>query len=259
MTTSTSRTKGASGAETGRKLLNVLGTFTGARPTWTVAELARELGLTTSTAYRYVGLLREEGFLEPATDSAYRVSARVLDLAGAHAASRSDILDVAVPIMTRLRDDIGETVLVARRAGDFAYCVERVESEQAVRLQFRRGQAMSLHSGSIPRTLLAFMPPRERERYVASVQPHLNSAAHKGLLAPAALDSLARVGHTESLEEIDPNIWGCAAAIHAPGGEVLAIGTAGPTYRLEPQDREAIRQQIVDAAREITDALVSRR
>ncbi|MFZ3451712.1 IclR family transcriptional regulator [Arthrobacter sp. 7Tela_A1] len=255
MTPNTARTKGTSGAETGRKLLNVLGLFTGARPAWTVAELARELGLTTSTAYRYVGLLREEGFLEPATDNAYRVTARVLDLAGAHTASRTDIVDIAVPVMTRLRDEIGETVLIARRAGDFAYCVERVESEQAVRLQFRRGQAMSLHSGSIPRTLLAYMPPRERERYVASVEGQLNSEAHRRLLSAEALDELARAGHTESFEEIDPEIWGCAAAVHAPGGEVLALGTAGPTYRLSAESRRRIQSLITGAARQITDAL----
>jgi len=253
--TPTTRAKGTSGAETGRKTLSVLGLFTGSRPTWTVAELAQELGLTTSTAYRYVGLLREEGFLESATDSAYRVTARVLDLAAAHTASRTDIVDIAVPLMTRLRDEVGETVLIARRAGDYAYCVERVESQQAVRLQFRRGQAMSLHSGSIPRTLLAYMPRGERERYVASVQSQVASDAHRALLSPEALDELARMGQTESFEEIDPQIWGCAAAVHAPGGEVLALGTAGPVYRLQDADRARIQERIADAARQITDAL----
>ena len=99
------------------------------------------------------------------------------------------------------------------------------------------------------------MPRGERERYVASVQAQVASDAHRALLSPEALDELARTGHTESFEEIDPQIWGCAAAVHAPGGEVLALGTAGPVYRLQDADRARIQARIVDAARQITDAL----
>jgi DNA-binding IclR family transcriptional regulator len=242
----------SSGAETGRKLLHVLMCFSGSKPSWSVADIATQLDLTMSTAYRYVGLLKEEGFLEVSGDSTYRVAERAMSLADAYTANRSGIMDVALPVMARVRDQIGETVLLARRVGEFAFCIDRVESLEAVRLQFDRGQAMSLHSGSMPRLLLSYMP--ERERDLEKARP-IVSADRLPLLENAALAQIAEAGHTESMEEIDALIWGSAAAIHRPGEEVLVIGTAGPVYRLDDAARAHAKAVLIAAAKEITVGL----
>ena len=244
----------SSGAETGRKLLHVLMCFSGSKPSWSVADIASQLDLTMSTAYRYVGLLKEEGFLEVSGDSTYRVAERAMSLADAYTANRSGIMDVALPVMARVRDEIGETVLLARRVGEFAFCIDRVESLEAVRLQFDRGQAMSLHSGSMPRLLLSYMPERERARYLEKARP-IVSADRLPLLENAALAKIAEAGHAESMEEIDALIWGSAAAIHRPGEEVLVIGTAGPVYRLNEAARARAKEVLIAAAKEITVGL----
>lgn len=251
------RNKHASGAETGRKLLRLLMCFSGTRPSWSVAALAAELDLTMSTAYRYVGLLKEEGFLEVGPDSTYQVAERATTLVDAYLATRAGLVDVALPIMTRLRDEIGETVLLARRVGDFAFCIDRVESLESVRLQFDRGQAMSLHAGSMPRLLLSFMPERERRRYLAKARP-LVSAERLPLLSDEALAAIAAEGSTESMEEIDEQIWGAAAVIHRLDDEPVVIGTAGPVYRLDDAARIRARQLLIEAAAEITREIATR-
>jgi DNA-binding IclR family transcriptional regulator len=258
MTTDPKPRSATSGAETGRKLLHVLMCFTAARPTWSVAELADELDLTTSTAYRYVGLLKEEGFLEVGPDSTYGVAFRALTLSDAYAANRAGIVDVALPVMRRLRDESGETVLLARRVGDFAFCVDRVESLQQVRLQFDRGQAMALHSGSMPRLLLSMMPDRERHRYLERVLP-LVTPERREHLTDQSLAEVAKAGWAQSMEEIDPNIWGCAAAINRPGEETFVIGVAGPVYRLDEAERRKTLDGVIAAATEIADILAARR
>jgi DNA-binding IclR family transcriptional regulator len=248
------KAKPSSGAETGRKLLHVLMCFSGSRPSWSVADIAAELGLTMSTAYRYVGLLKEEGFLEVSADSLYSVAERAMSLADAYAANRSGVIDIALPVMAQVRDEIGETVLLARRVGEFAFCIERVESLEAVRLQFDRGQAMSLHSGSMSRLLLSHMPDRERARYLEKARPVV-SEDRLPLLEDSALASVFAAGHAESFEEIDPLIWGCAAAIERPGEETLVIGTAGPVYRLDASARSQAKKAVIAAAAKITEAL----
>lgn len=257
MPTST-KIRAGSGAETGRKLLHVLMCFSGEHPSWSVAEIAAELDLTMSTAYRYVGLLKEEGFLEVGADSRYSVAVRALSLADAYTANRASLLDIALPVMSRLRDSVGETVLLARRVGEFAFCIDRVESRQQVRLQFDKGQAMALHSGSMPRLLLSYMPERERKRYLEKARAVVTSE-RLPLLTDDSLAGIARAGYAESMEEIDATIWGCAAAINRPGDESLVIGTAGPVYRLSPADREHAVSEIVAAAAEISAALAGTR
>lgn len=243
-----------SGASSSRKLLHALLLFTTDRPTWTVADIATELGLSTTSAYRYVGLLREVGLLDNAPANTYRVTDLVLGLADACEAAQAPLAETALPIMTRLRDEIGETVLIARRGGDAAYCAERVESLRPVRLQFDRGQAMDLHAGSLSRVLLSAMPEADRRRYVAGVEASLG-AERRALLTPDALDLTAAAGWTQSFEEVDEGIWGCAAAIRIGESVVAAIGTAAPVYRTDEDRRITIIDQVREAARRISAAM----
>jgi DNA-binding IclR family transcriptional regulator len=256
--TSPALRKTATGTESGRKLLSVLLCFSGERPSWTIAEIADELHLTASSAYRYVGQLRESGLLEVDAGSSYRVTDKVMALADASESGRSTLVDFSLPIMTTLRNEIGETVLIARRSGEAAFCVERVESHQAVRLQFERGQAMQLHSGSMPRLLLSYMPVHERERYLERVRPTL-SADRLAMLSNEALDHTAKLGNSESMAEIDDGIWGCAAAIRRGHEVVAVIGTAGPAYRLDDERRREIRRLIIAGADQISGLLTPTR
>ncbi|GLY29645.1 IclR family transcriptional regulator [Kineosporia sp. NBRC 101731] len=244
------------GIESGRKLVAVLWSFDSERPVWTVPELAAEHGLTASTAYRYVGVLREMGLLDAAGPvGSYQVTEKVSSLQGALDAGTSALRDVAMPIMLRVRDQIDETVLIARRGGEYAYCVDRVESRHPVRLQFQRGEAMALHLGSMARLLLSHMPPPERRRYLARIEPTL-TPAQAAQITEEELAKVARDGFAVSSEEIDEGIWGTAAVVRAPSGAVSAvIGTAGPVHRLPPDRRAEVTRCMVEAAQEITESL----
>ncbi|GGL40117.1 IclR family transcriptional regulator [Nocardia jinanensis] len=240
-----------SGAGSSRKLLSALLCFTEERPTWTVTDLASELDLSVTSTYRYVALLREVGLLDSASQNAYRVTDRVLSLAGACEAAQAPLAEIALPVMTRVRDEIDETVLVARRGGAAAYCVDRVESRRPVRLQFDRGQAMSLHAGSLARMLLASMSTSERARYLEPVLATL-SAARTAMLTDEVLDHAHAVGWTESFEEVDEGIWGCAAAITSQGAVIASVGTAAPIFRSDQACRDRMIELIRQAAKEIS-------
>jgi DNA-binding IclR family transcriptional regulator len=226
------------------------------RPFWSVPDLAAALQLSTTSTYRYVALLREVGLLESAPEGAYRVTDLVLSLAAACQASRPPLADIARPFLTHIRDEIDETVLIATRSGDAAYCVERVESRRQVRLQFDRGQAMTLHRGSMARILLASMSKRELQRYLANLAETLEPTLAAQLTEPVLRATLEQ-GWTESFEEIDEGIWGAAAAITHNGSTVASIGLAAPIYRVDKQRRDQIIKLVRTAALEISTLLGS--
>lgn len=243
------------GASSSRKLLHMLLLFSEDQPTWTVAELAAELDLSVTSAYRYLGLLREVGLLDSASGKSYRVTDLAVGLARAAEAAQGPLAEVSLPVMERLRAAFDETVLVARRGGQAAYCVDRVESRRPVRLQFDQGQAMDLHSGALARVLLSAMPGAERRRYVERVLPTLPSDRAQ-LLLPETLATIHREGWVQSFEEIDEGIWGCAAAIRVGDQVVAAIGTAAPVYRTDEARRTEIIGLVRAAADEIGAALL---
>lgn len=238
---SVGRTQGANSA---RKLIMTVLSFTTQRPTPTIPELAEAVGVPQSTMYRYASLLRETGLIEPIGDSRYRLTDAVVGLAAAADAGRTSLIDAAGGHLAELRDAFDETVLLARRGGAHAYCIAREESSHPVRLQFAVGQAMPLHSGSAARILLAAMPERERTNYLEHQVASLSSG-QQALLSETALARVRTDGWTQSREEVDTGIWGCAAAITQRGHVVAALGTAGPLSRLD-EDR---RRHIIDLVR----------
>lgn len=224
--------------------------FSEDRPRASIRELASEIGVPLSTAYRYVSLLREVGLLEEASTGSYQVGARIQALA--RASERVDTLaQLARPAMEELTATLGETTMLVRVIGGAAVCVARVESARAVRLSVQTGQPLPFYTGASGKALLAAMPVARRERLLA-----LNAAwdpqVASSLLDPE--DELARIaerGWAESHGEIDEGIWACAAILAPPGEAVAALTVAGPAYRISEDARRRIREQLCATSRRL--------
>lgn len=240
------------GTESGRRLLAVLLSFTESRPLWTAADLSQELGMGASMVYRYIALLREVGLLDAAEGSQYRITDLASSLAAASSAVRAPIAAASASVISQIRDEFGETVLVSRRSGWRVYTVERAESNRPVRLQFEHGQAMSLHGGSMSRVLLAALPRSERDSYLAQLPDDVRAMPQ---LQHDALDEIVSQGYAESFEEIDEGIWGVAAPLYSGETVVGAIGCAAPLYRTAEDQRTKIRGVVQAGAKEISAKL----
>ena len=130
--------------------------------------------------------------------------------------------------MQALRDTSDESAILMRRAGDAAtVCIDRAESRHPVRLQVELGQTMPMHVGSAGRVLLAALPDDRRASYLADVLPTLTDERMSEALSDEALARVSENGWTESFDEFDEGVWGCAAAISDDNGVVAAIGMPG--------------------------------
>jgi DNA-binding IclR family transcriptional regulator len=234
-------------------MLRVLQAFTEHRHTRSVADLATELALPTSTVYRFLSVLREAGLVEDARRGQYRLSGLVIGLGRAAHAAGERLLEIARPVVESVCDASGETTLLITRVRTSAICLDRVESPHPVRLQFDIGQRMSLHRGSASRVLLASMPARERRAYLDTVQPGQDERA----LLDADVAAVDREGWLQSFGEVDEGIWGVAAAIREEGRIGAALGLAGPLYRLQEPERERGIQLVVEGARKITEDIAN--
>jgi DNA-binding IclR family transcriptional regulator len=246
--TPTTKVRGAASAA---KLLGIILCFSAQRPHWTVAELCDALDVSLSTMYRYIALLREVGLVDTYDLNGYRLSKRFIALARAAQHGESSLDRISLPVITGIRDRTNETVLIARRHRDYAYCVERVESTQAVRLQFERGQPMSLHRGAAARLLLAFAPDIERSRYLAAVAGKVDRKSAR-MLTQKMLAEVAKQGFTESFGEIDDGIWGAAAAIRDDEQVVASVAIAAPIFRTSARKRQQLIAEVRRGADEIS-------
>ncbi len=123
-----------------------------------------------------------------------------------------------------------------------------------MRLQFNRGQPMSLHRGAAARVLLAFAPAQERNRYLASISDKIDKKTAK-MLSPKMLAEVVKTGFTESFGEIDDGIWGAAAAIREDDQVIAALAIAVPIFRNNARRRQQLIAEVRRGAAEISRLL----
>lgn len=120
----------------------------------TLKVVAAETGLHPSTAFRILASARQHGLVGRDASGAYRLGAKLLQLAGRMQAGL-DLREEARPVMVQLRDLLGETVNLTVREGDQVVYVERVTSPRMMRVEQVVGSRAPLHVTAVGKMMLA--------------------------------------------------------------------------------------------------------
>jgi DNA-binding IclR family transcriptional regulator len=129
------------------------------KPALSLQELAAATGLHKNTVFRVLYTLAEHGYIAKENRS-YRLGQKMADLRNARLYSQ-DLVTVAGPYLTALRDEFGETVnLGVLNGGSISY-VDVRESSERFRLAERVGGSDPLHCTALGKAQLAFLPPNE--------------------------------------------------------------------------------------------------
>jgi DNA-binding IclR family transcriptional regulator len=133
-----------------------------------LAELSARLGAPKSSLLSLLRALTEMAFASREGDR-YRIGPGLFNLASA-ITSQWGISPVARPIMQRLHQETGETIVLAAldRFGEAVQYIEQIESVNPVRFTVKLGDTRPLYCSGAGRVLLAFQEPEWRERYLAS-------------------------------------------------------------------------------------------
>src|SRR5215467_13425510 len=154
--------------------LALLSAFTSTRPLIGVSDLAREVGLSRSSAHRYIATLAALGYLEQDRPTRkYRLGPRVLDL-GFSAINSMELRQIALPDLESLSDATGYTVNMAILDGlDIVY-VERCRSarpgQREIDLNLHVGARLPAYCTSLGKVLLAFLPADVRDERLGGVE-----------------------------------------------------------------------------------------
>lgn len=149
MTTEAGPVRAPAGAQAVRRALDVLHCFHDNGPDLSASDLARRLGLSTSTAHRLARTLLGAGFLEQDNRTArYRLGPAVTELGRLSYHQRG--LHLAAPELDDLAARTGATADLALRSGGDAVIV--AGGSVTPRVGLRR----PLHATALGRVLLAF-------------------------------------------------------------------------------------------------------
>ncbi|MET1031743.1 IclR family transcriptional regulator [Domibacillus tundrae] len=199
----------------------------------TLFQIMEKTELPKTSAYRMAESLLELGFLDKDKDGAYRLGLIFLSL-GNLVAERLDIRSAALPYMKNLRKETGEAVNLVIRDADEAVYIEKVDTQERVRVYTQIGRRAPLYGGACPRILLSFIDHQERERLIDSFEmlPYAERT-------PKDKDELRRLiketrdaGWSISHSELENHSSAIAAPIFNHKGDIVAgISLVGPEVR----------------------------
>lgn len=239
---------------TADRTLQILELFTDNRPTISPLDVAAQLGVSRSTAYRYVQSLEQAGYLESTSAGNLRLGLKVLELARV-ARHGFGLMDAVHPLMQQLADKFGSNVLLTRRSGARVVCVERAEAHgQFVRLSYERGTQLPINAGSSALILLTGLSPDQIREVLADQQlvrftPNTFTDVDAIITRVTAAD---REGWLVSEAEVDSNALAVAVPVRNSSGVTIAGLSIVSTTSSVPAER---RRRMRDALLEVSPRL----
>ena len=229
--------------------LAVLHVFDGDRHTLTLTEIASKLGWSRTKPFRFVHTLEKMGYLaRDESGRSFRLTSMSMRLGFAYL-SRIPLVELAQPVLDRLRTDVGASVhlaLLERR--ELVYIAQaRIQIPTAVNIHV--GSRLPAYATSIGRILLAYQPSEVLDHLIGT-EP-LSAWTLKSTVDPLVLRrtlALAREqGFVVNDGEFQEGVRSVAAPIFdARGNAVAGINATATSYVFSEQ---RIQEQVIPAVR----------
>lgn len=248
----------SSPAKAVERALNILEAAAHRRDGLTNSEISRKLSIPKSSASYILRTLEKRGYLRRASETGrYRLGLKILSLGGDTKANL-DIADVALPFLRALVEKIHLTVHLAVLDHGEAVYIEKVEAPGFFKVNTWVGRRMFLHSTSVGKCLLAWLPKHEVEAVVR--EQGLKKRTPKTIITMTKLlAELDHVKQTGTAVDDEENSLG-ARCIGAPifdalGNVTAALGASGTLTQMDEASLPRIAEALKETARRISRQL----
>ena len=240
------------------RALNILEAAANRRDGMTNSEISYKLGIPKSSASYILRTLDRRGYLRRDEETGrYRLGLKVLSLGG-DARANLDLAELALPFMRALQERIHLTIHLAVLDHGEAVYIEKVEAPGFFKVNTWVGRRMYLHSTSVGKCLLAWLPKQEvetllREQGMKKRTPKTISSV------PKLLSDLEHVREQAYAVDDEENSLGArcvGAPIFDPAGNVsAALGVSGTLTQMDADNLPKIVEALKEAARRISRQL----
>jgi DNA-binding IclR family transcriptional regulator len=241
------------------RALNILENVAQRREGLTNSEISRKLGIPKSSASYILRTLERRGYLRrEGPTGRYKLGLKILSLGG-DAQSNLDVADVALPFMRALVERVHLTSHLAVLDQGEAVYIEKVEAPGFFKVNTWVGRRMYLHSTSVGKVLLAWLPRQEMEAIVR--QQGMKKRTPKTITAVsrllADLELVREQGYAVDDEENSTGARCLGAPIHdAMGSVTAALGVSGTLTQVDEENLSRIADALKETARRISRQLI---
>ena len=237
--------------------IHVLETFLHVDHALSLAEITERTGLVKNKVFRILATLQAHRLVVRNDQGEYTLGLRMVEFCD-HVRSRDVVIQAAAPVMDRLSDETRETVFLGAIDGTEVLVLAARESPQSVRLFGSVGRRAPIHTGGIPKVLLAFLPSSERKAILdqISLDPITPYTYTDRDRLEAFLDEIREQGYVVTADDLDVGAVSIAAPIRDYSGQVVAaMSVAGPLSRMPEATSQRYADLVLRGTAQVSQAL----
>lgn len=216
------------------RTLDLIEVFAQMRRPMTVSMIAKLLDLPASSCHGIVKTLEDRGYLVELKNQGGYYFTRRFQMHAERIASYDPLPGWLRPALAALRDEVQETVLLAKLTGHRAVYLDVLESAQSVRFIAQAGDTRPLHASAAGKALLGALAPAVRKDLIARLDLARHNVRTLGSVEEleANIDAGVAQGWFMTQGEFLTDVTAVAVSMQI-GPEVYAVGIAGPAARMD--------------------------
>ena len=242
-----------------KKAAHIIEAFAGDRRDWSVIELSLHLDMPQPTIHHFLSSFKELGWItQDRASKRYKLGVRLWEI-GCAAINFREVTESARPHLAALVEISGETAhlgtISMEDAGSVIY-VDRVDSQQPVRIITMIGSRAPSHSSAMGKAILAFNEILREQVLRAPLEQVTKFTITDPKLLAADLQQTRERGYSIGRGEFAGEMVGIAAPVYDHAGKALyGVGIWAQVARMTPDDISRKAPAVVSAAEKISRSL----
>lgn len=241
------------------KCVHILTCLADNRKNLTLNELIKKTGLKKTTTFRLLKALTSLQLMEKIPETKLYGLGPKLIYFGVSALGNLDLHKISLPIMTRLKEETGETVNLSILKDSEIIILARIRSDHLFNVNLSVGSRLPVYCTSQGKAILSFMDDESANKIMENLI--FNKKTENTITSIQDLENeLRRIrknGYSVNDEELEKGLSAVAAPILNHSGQVIAaINISYSTARHpEAEMHEHLSKKIIRASKEISESL----
>jgi IclR family acetate operon transcriptional repressor len=236
------------------RAISLLKAFTDEHSEWRLTELAQEVSINKTTAFRLLTALESEGLVtrDPASN-AYRLGFGIVTMAG-QALRSNEVRSLSHPELVALASSTQETATLEVLSGSETLILDEVAGKHVMSGTQSVGTRWPAYATSTGKAILASMTAEEIRKRLPENMMALTPNTFSSLeMLNHDLERTRARGYAVANEELEMGLIAVAAVVRNYDGEAIAaISLSGPAIRLTPDQIPKVGLMVCDKARQVS-------
>lgn len=221
----------------------------------TLQEMSQELGYPKTTVFRLANTLQDLGYLGKDADNNRFFLSRKLFKLGILALGETNIVERSIEPMTRLRDEVKESIMLGTLVGSEVVLLEQVLGSHAFTFILKSGTSICLHASAPGKVLMAFQSPDRQREILDQIDffPFNNNTIISKHRYLQELEQVKKLGYGTDVEEEIIGVHCIGAPIRNQYGDAVAcVWMAGPKGRMPLSGFTVLSEKVKTCAHQIS-------